>query len=198
MDKKTETVNTYNKSATALANKFNELGARVADIGKVFSYFKEENLNILEIGCGNGRDAQEILKHSHNYIGIDISEELIKIAKSSVPHGQFEVHDVEEYNFPTNLDIILAFASLIHINKENLLSILGKAQKALNDNGLLFLSLKYGDYHEETKIDEFGTRTYYFYTPEIISELAGDRFKVIYQDTQDLRGQKWFTIILQK
>ena len=72
------------------------------------------------------------------------------------------------------------------------------ACEALNKEGIFYLSLKYGNYQELTKEDEFGTRTYYFYTPELIKELTGDKYKGIYEDIQDFKGQKWFTIILQK
>jgi len=55
-----------------------------------------------------------------------------------------------------------------------------------------------GEYREESKTDEFGTRTYYFYTPELIAELAGDNYRVVYEDVQELLGQMWFTVALRK
>jgi len=198
MDKKTETIETYNKSTKALADKFNKSGARIDDIERVFAHFEKNDLNVLEIGCGNGRDAQEILKHTKNYLGIDVSEEMIKLAKESLPEAKFVVADIEDYVLPVNLDIIFAFASLLHTDKDSLRQILDSAYRALNPGGIFFISLKYGGYHEKTTTDKFGTRTYYFYTPEKIFELMDKKYKVIYENIYSLRDQEWFTIILQK
>jgi SAM-dependent methyltransferase len=197
MDTKSQTINTYNKSAQALADKFNQIGPRVSDIEKAFSYFPNKEGRVLEIGCGNGRDAKEILKHSSQYLGIDISSELVKIARKNTPNGHFEVYDIESYEFPKNIDIIFSFASLLHTDKENMGTILNKAYEALSTGGIFFISLKYADYHQETLTDKFGTRTYYFYTPDLIAGLA-NKYKVIYQERQHVQGLDWFTIILQK
>ena len=198
MDKKQQTIESYNKSAKALATKFNDIGARVDDIKRGFSYINKKDPKILEIGCGNGREAKEIVKRTSDYSGIDISEKLIEIARRENPDSKFEVADTENYIFPKGIDIIFAFASLLHSDKSKIKKIFDLACEALNKEGIFYLSLKYGNYQELTKEDEFGTRTYYFYTPELIKELTGDKYKGIYEDIQDFKGQKWFTIILQK
>ena len=198
MDKKQQTVNTYNEAAGKMTQKFNDMGARVSDIEKALAYISKPNPNVLEIGCGNGRDAKEIVKRTNNYLGMDISEGMIKIAHEYVPQGDFKISDVESFEFPQNLDAIFSFASLLHSAKENVKIVLDKAYQSLNESGVFFISLKYGDYHDENITDEFGTRTFYFYNPEIIKELAGEKFKVVYENTHDLRNQRWFEIILQK
>ncbi len=198
MDKKTQTINTYNHNAKALAVKFDAMGARIQDVERAFSYLNKAQSSVLEIGCGNGRDAKEILKYTSHYIGIDVSEELIKMARESEPDAHFEIADIENYTFPEHVDLIIAFASLLHSDKENLQVILDKAHEALHEHGIFYISLKYGDYHEEILVDEFGTRCYYFYTPEIIMAMAKDRYKVEYQNIQDINGQKWFVIVLRK
>jgi len=198
MDKKQQIIESYNKSAKALATRFNDIGARVDDIKRGFSYINKKNPKVLEIGCSNGREAKEIVKHTSNYLGIDISEKLIEIARKENPDGKFEVADIENYIFPKGIDIIFAFASLLHSDENKIKKILDLAGEALNKEGIFYLSLKYGDYQELTKEDEFGTRTYYFYTPELIKELVSDKYKSIYEDVQDFKGQKWFTIVLRK
>src|SRR3989338_2033199 len=105
MDLKKQTVETYNKSVAGLAKKFSNFGPRVDDIKRGFSYVSRNNPNVLEIGCGYGREAKEILWHTNKYLGMDISEEMIKMAKEQVPEGSFVVADVENYNFPHNLYI---------------------------------------------------------------------------------------------
>lgn len=198
MDKKQQTIDTYNTTATEMAKKFVDIGARVEDVERGFSLVGKEDPKVLEIGCGNGRDAQEILKRTRNYLGIDISESMIEIAKNVNPGGKFEVVDVENYEFPNGLDLVFSFASLLHSNKENVKNVLDRVYEVLNPGGVFYISLKHDDYHEGSKTDEFGTRTYYFYTPELIKELAGTKYEPGWEEVNELRGQKWFTIALRK
>lgn len=197
MNPKEQTTSTYNATAVAMAEKFNGLGARVADIERGLALVKKDNPTVLEIGCGNGREAVEIIRHTPNYLGIDISEGMIELARRNAPAATFQVHDIDNYQFPAVLDIIFSFASLLHSDKEAVASILDRAYAALNDGGVFYISLKFADYHQELRTDKFGPRVFYFYTPDLLKELAGPRFSVIWEDIQE-REEKWFTIVLQK
>ncbi len=180
-----------------MAEKFNALGARAEDIKRGLSFITKENPFVLEIGCGNGRDAKEILRHTAHYVGIDISESMISVAKAHAPEGVFVVADVENYKFSQGLDAVFSFASLLHSDKDAVRRILQKLHAALNEGGVVFISLKNAHYREESKTDEFGTRHYFFYTPKDIKEMA-EGYSVVWENEQDLRGQKWLEIILKK
>jgi SAM-dependent methyltransferase len=198
MDKKSQTVDTYNKSAIAMAAKFDNIGIRISDINETFNFVHKKNPIVLEIGCGNGRDAQEIVKRTDRYLGIDISSELIRLAREKVPQGKFEVQDIENFEFPKELDVVFAFASLIHVDKMHLSGIMENISKSLASEGIVMLSLKYSDAYEEvTNRDEFGIRTYYHYSDKDIKTLVKD-FNVLKSEVMELRGQKWLEIILQK
>jgi SAM-dependent methyltransferase len=198
MDNKQQTVDTYNRSAAAMARKFNTIGGRVENVEKVFSYSVKENPFVLEVGCGNGRDAAEILKKTNRYLGIDISEEMVKLAREQTPAGEFEVADIENYTFPQGVDIVFSFASLLHSNKENVSRIFEEVYAALSPGGLFFVSLKNAPYQEKPQTDEFGTRTFYYYTLEDLKGLAGEKFKVLWEDEPIHGKQKWADILLQK
>jgi SAM-dependent methyltransferase len=197
-DKKKQTKDTYNESASLFAANFENVGSRKDDIDKAFSYINKQNPFVFELGCGNGRDAKEILKLTNNYLGIDISEELVKLAQEKVPQAKFEVGDFEAYSYPDNADIIFAFASLLHADKESLRSILKKAYESLGPNGVFFISLKHGEYSEKRQEDKYGVRYFYYYTPELIKEFARDSFKCVWEELYELKGYPWTKIILQK
>jgi len=58
--------------------------------------------------------------------------------------------------------------------------------------------MKYSDdYKEVQKEDEFGTRTYYFYSKKDIEEITNN-FKIIKSETNDLRNQIWLEVLLKK
>ncbi len=198
MDDRNQTIIIYDQFSDVIAKKFNNIGTRTEDIKKAFSYINKDNPKVLELGCGNGRDTQEILKYTNDYIGIDASKGMIKIAKEQNPNANFIISKSETFDFPQNIDIIFAFASLLHNSKEEFSLILEKAFNSLNDNGIFFISVKKGKYQRKEKIDEFGTRIYYDYTAEDIEKLIKDKFKTIYKDLSELRGETWLEIIIQK
>lgn len=197
MDKKQKTIESYEKSAKGLGNKFDDHGARVKDIQEVFSLIGKENPKVLEIGCGNGRDAKEIIKLTNDYFGIDISQEMINLARERASGAKFEVADVESFVFPKGIDIVIAFASLIHCDTNSLTRILSDLFSSLNEGGLVRLSLKFGEHKEVTKTDEFGSRTHYTYTAEDIKKVA-PQFVVEKEEIEEKRGQKWLEITLRK
>jgi len=106
--------------------------------------------------------------------------------------------DVVEFEFPSNLDIVIAFASLIHVKKPELQDILDKIYTVLNENGLTYLSLKYSSsYKKITKEDDLGERTYYLYSKEDIYKLKRN-FKILEYNIHKVRDQEWLDVILQK
>ncbi len=198
MDDKQKTIDSYNKSAQSLAHKFDEQGARVSDINELFLYIKNKDPFIVEIGCGNGRDAKEILAHTNKYLGIDVSEELIRLAREKVALAQFQVADVEQFRFPRNIDAVIAFASLLHVDKEHFKQVIGNLYQSLNGDGLVRISLKWnGSYKKIEKTDQFGTRTFYLYSEDDIREILND-FDILKLEIKDLRGQKWLEVLARK
>lgn len=198
-DEKKQTIDSYNKTASAHAEKFNKSGARVEDIEKAFSYINKSNPKTVEIGCGNGRDAKEIIKHTSDYLGIDLSEGMLEIARQSTPEAKFELADLETFQFPNNIDVVFAFASILHSDKDSIKDLLERVYTSLNPGGVFFISTKYGPYHKETIDKEgHGPKTYYFYTPEEIEKLSPKGLKIIFKTVQNFNNQKWFSVILQR
>jgi SAM-dependent methyltransferase len=200
VNKKEITTKTYNLGAEKLSKKFNEIGPRTKDIKRAFSFFNIKNPNTLEIGCGNGRDAKYILKYTNKYLGIDISKEMIKLSKKFLPKVKFLVADIENITLPNKLDIVFAFASLLHLNITSIKKLLNKLHEKINNNGIIYISVKYSDeYIEKIKIDEFGKRFFYYYGEEDFQKLAGKtKYKIIYTNRQNIKNVDWLTLILQK
>lgn len=190
-----KTVQAYNQNAKALADKFDTIGSRLENIKHAFSYIHKENPKVLEIGCGNGRDAEDFIKFTNNYLGIDASESMIELAKKRLPEVDFQVADMEIMDFPTNLDLIFAFASLIHADRESLQDILKRAHQALYPGGIFHISVKHKPYQIKMKDDG---RKYYFYEKKDFDELIGDMFEIVYHEAKTIRGVDWLELILQK
>lgn len=199
MNNKTQTLQTYNNQAAAMAAKFGAIGVRSADIQKGFSYLHQENPFVLEIGCGSGRDATEILKHTNQYLGMDASVEMLKLAQEANPEAHFVLADIEAFEFPTSIDLIFAFASLLHSDREAVREIFGRAKAVLKPGGIYYISLKEASEYQEVQVeDQFGTRTFYYYTPTLIQELAGTGYQTVWEDHQKIGTQDWFTLVLKR
>lgn len=192
-------VNIYDERAEYFAQKWDLIGPRIADINKAFNLLNKKQPRVLELGCGNGRDAVEILKRTSSYIGIDVSPRLIKIAKAKCPGADFRVLDFHFLDLPTSsVDIIFSFASLIHTDKYKFKDLLQKAHGWLSDDGIFYISLKMGAYEKYQINDEAGSREHFFYQQEDVQELSKNLYETLKTDTQELRNQSWLTIILRK
>jgi SAM-dependent methyltransferase len=200
MDWQSQTIKTYDDSASELAEYFNGIGARVDDIELGLKLADiGSDAQVVEIGCGDGRDAVEIVGRVGKYDGFDPSEGLLKIAHERLPTVSFVKADALSYEYPENLDVIYAFASLLHVNREDLKDVLTKVSQSLRSGGIFFISLKERPiYVEEVKEDEYGKRMFYYYNPAIIKEIAGTSFCSIHEDHQKIGKTEWFTIVLKK
>jgi len=188
----------YNAGADEYRRQYDGIPPRVDDIDLAFSYIDVETPVVLEIGCAYGREAQYILTKTPSYLGIDISSVYIKMARNGNPAGNFEVADVMRYDFPTGLDVVFAFASLLHNPKEDLQVVLEAVATALNPGGVVFISLKRRDQYETAVVDDGHTkRRYYYYTRETVLGVKPDSLTEVYCNQQS-RQEEWFTMILQK
>jgi SAM-dependent methyltransferase len=99
--------------------------------------------NILDLGCGPGHHSRVFVDNGFTVEGIDLSTEMIAIAKKEVTGANFQVMDILDFNFEKeSFDGIWASASLLHIPKKNLKSVLNELKRALAKEGALYISLK--------------------------------------------------------
>jgi SAM-dependent methyltransferase len=195
-----KTIETYDRSARQLADYFSGIGPRTDDIEKALELAgSPTEARVLELGCGDGRDASEIIKRVAWYQGIDPSEGLLEIARQKVPQGNFVQTDALSFDYPTNIDVVYAFASLLHVNKDDMPVVFTKISASLKTGGIAFLSLKERpEYVEEVKQDEYGERMFYYYSTDLIKDLSGTAFRTMFEEHQSIGPVDWFNIALQK
>lgn len=194
-----KTIDTYNASAERLSEYLSGIGARSNYINLALSVSGKPHPSVVEIGCGDGRDAAEITKHASSYIGFDPSERLIELARSKVPQGNFVVADALSFSYPADQDIVFAFASILHLDSSDLKAALGEVHKCLKTDGILYISSKYSDkYRSEVKNDEFGERMFHYYNIELLQDIMGDKFSVVAWWRETIGHTEWFEMILQK
>jgi len=103
-------------------------------------YFRPD-MNVLEIACGTGSTALLHAPHVATYKAVDISEQMIEIAraKEGAETVAFEVANIEEIELePESLDMIQAHSAL-HLMRDPK-SVIAKAFTALKPGGTFVTS----------------------------------------------------------
>ena len=96
--------------------------------------------NALEIGCGTGAFARQLAQRCRCVIGIDLSAEMIRVARSRssrIENLEFELVDAMSWKFPqSHFDFICSIATLHHLEQRELLP---KIKAALRPGGVFVL-----------------------------------------------------------
>jgi len=197
-----ETLDTYNRTARQLARYFMGTSPRIKHIEQAIELAgkNDGSGSALEIGCGYGRDAVEIIKRTKFYTGIDYSAGLIGLAKELLPNADFRVVDMQNYDYPAHAyDVIFAFASILHLDKESVKQLFIDAARSLTIGGIFYLTTKYAKgYKKEWYEDKHGKRLFYFYTPKMLADLAKEHYEVAVSEINTVDNIKWIEMALRR
>lgn len=109
-----------------------------------------ENATVLNLGCGTGRHDAELDKLGYQMTGIDMSEDMIQIAKGSsklfAMNAEFEVADIREYDPCKRYDAVISLFHVMSYQNENadVMKAFTTAAKALDKGGIFIFDAWYG------------------------------------------------------
>jgi SAM-dependent methyltransferase len=116
----------------------------VFDYDKEFEFYdailKINNCNkILEIGCGSGMLARRFIANGYDYLGLDLYNEMLEIARSEIKSDRFIQCDMRNLSFQKQFDSVLITGRSISYVTENqgIIDTLKGIYESLEDNGLL-------------------------------------------------------------
>ena len=99
-----------------------------------------KNKKVLSLGCGSGEDSSHLKSlGAKQSVGIDISSELIKIAREGHSECDFKVMDMEHLKFP-NSSFDFAYASLSIHYLENWTKVFKEVFRVLKPNSYFLFS----------------------------------------------------------
>jgi SAM-dependent methyltransferase len=109
---------------------------------------------VLDAGCGPGRHASKLIAKGADVTGIDISEEMVNIAREHCLHqGRFFQADFEQAEFePASFDLVIASLSLMYA--KDIYPVIKKFSNWLEPKGKLIFSL-YHPVRFFQKIEDF-------------------------------------------
>ncbi len=127
--------------STNMGHKYLEKPAMEKELPTTF-----EGKSILCIGVGSGDELQEILKRNPTHVtGIDISKELLNIAKSRFSDVEFEKMDMVSMDFPdSTFDFV--YSSLTFHYAKDWDALCSEIYRVLKKGGELLFSTHHPDY----------------------------------------------------
>lgn len=114
-------------------------------LGKAARFFQKgiRGGRIIDIGCGNGRDSAFFVHNGFDYVGIDASKNMLRLAEDRKVGGmKFMLMDFYHLQFPSKtFDGFWAAASLLHIPKRRIGKVLGAIRRILKPGAGGFIAM---------------------------------------------------------
>ena len=194
---KAKTIEYYNENVSKFVNDTQDV-VFCATQDLFLSYLNEGD-SILDFGCGSGRDTKYFLSKGYKVDATDGSEEICKVASDytgiNVKCLLFnELDEIDKY------DGIWACASILHLDRDDLIDVFNRIARALKDNGILYTSFKYSEF-EGMRNGRYFTD----FTLESFNEFQTNIPEFIIEKkwiTRDVRAgredEKWLNLIMRK
>lgn len=199
--------NAWSETYDTVENKTRDLEARA-----LRESVAGENLEILEIGCGTGKNTVFLQTRAKRLIGADFSEEMLAIARSKTTGGNVEFRQLdlrENWNLPKDsFDLITCSLALEHI--ENIDFVFAEANRVLRAGGCFY----FGELHPfkqyqgsrarfETGAGVFELECFVHHISEFFATARNNNFKVDelqewFDDDDTRQIPRLVTMILKK
>ena len=186
----------YNKNADSFFE--GSINADMSYTRDKFTSLLPHNAEVLDAGCGSGRDSKAFIDAGFKVTSFDASEEMCKRASGFLGQEVINMR-FEDMFFYNEFDGIWACASLLHVGLHELPDIMKKMNTALKKDGVIYASFKYGD---GTKAR--GERIFSDFNEKSVIPLFADAgFEIIHNEIgSDSRpgreSEKWINVIGRK
>ena len=191
-----DSIEYYNKYAAKVYE--DTVDVDMSEIMEEFLKLLDEGDTILDLGCGSGRDSLTMYDMGFDVTPLDASEEMCKLAEI---HTGLDVLQMtfEDMEFEDVFDGIWACGALVHVPKNEMPEILGRLHDALCDKGILYMSVRKGDFEGFR-----GERYFTDYTTDSLTSLISKTglFEIIKTwETEDARSGHdtvWINLLARK
>jgi ubiquinone/menaquinone biosynthesis C-methylase UbiE len=138
--------------------------------------------SVCDMGCGPGHVARYLHEHGVKVCGVDISTEMVKRARRLTPGVEFRQGDMMALDIPDETCAgVVAFYSIIHIPRTDVVRALRELRRVLQPGGLLLLSFHIGN--DTIHLDDWWGHQvcidfFFFQSAEMASYLTSAGFEI--------------------
>ncbi|MCR5743314.1 MAG: class I SAM-dependent methyltransferase [Lachnospiraceae bacterium] len=154
--------------------------------------------DILDLGCGSGRDSRYFASEGYRVVAADPSEAMCEYARA---YAQVEVRQLgaQELSYDCEFDGVWACSSLLHVPETEMALALQRVWRALRPGGVLYASWKYGrgkcvrGERTFTDMDEESLRS-------VLAQVPGLQAVSIWvtEDVRPDRSDRWLNALTRK
>lgn len=166
-----------------------------------------EGATLLDVGCAGGTKTKYLVDRGFNVTGIDLSDNMIKIAQRELPSVEFHAMDMRNVRELNKIfDAVFMQASFLHIPKKDAASVLETMKDVLNAGGHLYIAVKetYPDGPDEEikQESDYGYKYERFFShykqDELVELVRKVGFEIIYADNAPSGRTKWIQVFARK
>lgn len=200
----------FDKYADAYAEKYMSVSLYADSLNFFVEKLEGQRSQVLDVGCGPGNITRYLLdlKPDLHIMGIDISENMLSIARKNNPEASFKLLDGRKISeLDRKFDGIVAGFCLPYLSITELKEFVKHSQGKLKIGGFLYLSLMEDDYEKSGNIGSSSNPneqlpTYFYQEKDLISLLNTVKLKIIYteriENCNNNEGRKDLVIIAEK
>ncbi|MDX6420501.1 MAG: hypothetical protein QOG28_5121 [Trebonia sp.] len=137
---------------------------------------------VADIGCGTGRVTAHLNDLGLSVFGVDLSPQMVAVARRSYPGLQFDVGSMLTLDLPDgSLGGVMAWYSIIHIPQERLPEVFAGFCRVLAPGGLVLLAFQAGDglLHLTQALGHAISLDFHRLQPERVARLLGQAGLVV-------------------
>jgi len=172
----TDTIESYNQSSKDFMDKIGSL----KNYNDTYDYLinpLNENDNVLDLACGPAQISRYLLDRINiNITGVDLSVEMLKIAKNNIPNGIFLNYSIVTFKPDISYNLIILGFGIPYLDKNQTIQCIKNSASMLIDNGYIYISFMDGDNEgfEETSFGGGNKFYIYYHKKENIKNILED------------------------
>lgn len=197
-----QTQETYRQIASSYAAAWQKGGTVESEL-QAFAALLPEGATVLDVGCGPGLDTAVLQSYHLNVIALDYSHEMMRVGRDE--HNclaPFIQADMRHLPIGQQVDGIWASASLLHLQRDDLLPTLKEFWRVLKPRGLLYVSVKQGEGEAWVAAEKYGhdlRRFFTFWQPQLLDPLLETAaFHILKATEEEGKHDCWLVRFAQK
>lgn len=111
-----------------------------------FARHLHKGCQILDLGCGSGIPARFLSNRGLRVVGVDVSGDMVRLARKQDPQGIFFCAEMDEIHWPIySFHGACSFFSLLHLPKKKARKLVKNVHEWLRPGGIFAVTLVEGD-----------------------------------------------------